>query len=657
MQKNIRPFGSNFTNFKALRPSKKTFTFLAILLFFVVLLKSATLQLNKGSSHIQSIFQTAYTTQFVERKADLLEVEISEQLKFQDWTKLGLEKSVKDYNFTKQVQLGFISNVNLNNLRELKRGNGNNDKNNNNNKPSLYNENQKLNEDTYSKIVECSDLMYNNTLEYYKFPTEMKIDFKAVRKTVLTANEPNAKEYTVADEKEMQEDEIISKRWFSFGAAPVWLESEHCYVSYTRVIYSKYSDRGWPYISIVYAQAYDKDWNELYNKRIFFRDVKMPQEVKDEVKGLKKELDSQRCNNVSKEGQEYQLCLANISSENAKLEERIEKIYDKYSIKYPTALKVPFDMEPIWNGPEDPHVILKKDAEGEEPIVIFNLKVGKPKKMFAIMPHRKTNQLVEFALDNDKLRGTEKNWAPFFYPNTKFSGDNSIGFIYFIYDFNPIEIIRCSLLSGHCSFIFKATTLDMERGDTHIFRGATQFVALPNLLPQVRDTNIWVGFVKEHIDRCGCSQKIYRPVLTVLVEKNGIYHFELITPNIDFNESVLSWGLKDYKCDDYNVLSPSSIANWFITSQDSSTKKFEDYLVLTISEADAVSKVTYIKGVLNYILGIYKDTDINETFELTSNSKEIIEKTAQCVFDSGVNYCKKYGAQHDDKTPAYMLDY
>lgn len=623
----------------------KVLGLLSIGFALIVLLVTRIFQLDINRLEFPTSLQTKKWNNIVERKADLLSIDISRELKLQDWATLGIDGSVKNYNYSTQLQPGYVSNINLGNLKKLK---GIEDS-------KLSDKNGKMFVNEYANIVNCSDVVYNNTLEYYKFPNKLETDFKNVRQLVLNADDANAMAYSKSDEKLMSEDEIITKRWYSFGSAPVWLESENCYVSYTRVIYSTYNDRGWPYISIIYGQAYDKDWNELQGKRILFRDSKMPEYVKTEVMKLKEEInDIKACEKFENDKMAYESCLG---KEEDRIQGKIDKIYDKFAVTYPTTFTIPFEIESIWNGPEDPHVILKKDSSGEEPVVLFNLKVGKPKKMFALMPHRKTDSLVEFDIENGKLRGTEKNWAPFFHPNTDFSKDNAVGFIYFIYDFNPVEILRCSLFSGHCTFIFQASTFDMTRGGTHIFRGATQFVPLPEPLPQVKDTNMWLGFIKEHIDRCGCGEKIYRPVLALLIEKKGIYHFELLTPNIDFNESVMNWNLKDYNCNQANVLSPSSIANWYITSQDPETKKFEDYLALTISEADAISKVVYVKGVLNYILGIYRDMDISDTLENGVQGKSVIEKTSQCVFDSAIAYCKSYGEAHHDSFPKHLRDY
>lgn len=583
----------------------------------------------------------------VKTKKDLLNYDIVEKVEKQNWNKMGIGKFIKEYNYTERLQPGYLSNINLDFVKNSKRKQ-NDENNKEENGKGKHRFNQYI-DSKYANIVDCADIEYNNTIESYKSRNELKIDFKSLRKEMTEAKNAFATEYTTEEENDMTEEKILSKRWYAFGSASVWLESENCYVTYTRAYYSKREDKKAPYISIVYAQAYDKDWNEIHDRRIFFRDIEVPKEIKIQVAQLESEMTTNldKCNNFDiNDKAKLESCQIDMNDANSKLQDKIDQLYDKYSVKYPSALNIPIFMNHIFNGPEDPHVVLRKDYEGEEPIVIFNMHIHKGRRVHAFTPHRKNYNLVEFDIENYEFKGMEKNWAPFVYSDTQKSSNNSPGFINFVYDLNPLQIIRCSLLTGHCNFIFKASALDLEKKKTGLIRGGTQFVPLPDILPKVKGKNIWVGFTKSHVNNCGCGKRFYRPALSLLVEENGIYHLELVAPNIDFKDGALSWSLKDTKCDDYNILSPSSIANWFISEQDPITKKFEDYLILTISEADAVSKVVYFRGILDYILGIYKDSTVNENFKLTLDSKFMIEKSSECLNEELRKYCKIYGLAH-----------
>lgn len=620
-----------FLKFRFLR---KTFAVLLVLICIVAINSSI---LNPRFSNIKPNIHILYTKDVVENKSDLLEIEISKLLQYQKWDKLGISDSLKDMKFEVKEFKGFLSNLNMKSLLD-----GKNDL-----KSDGAPFDKKISKTDYANLVKCSDLEYKNSLEFFISPYKFEIDFKTFRKQLINSNSQNAGEYKIPDEDGMEEKDIIAKRWFAFGTAAVWLETENCYVAYTRLLYAGKRDKISPHASAIIGQAFDKNWNELQDKRIYFRDVNIPMEIEKEIKRLKSQLDKGSCAEIKQNKLEYELCIADVNNKTAKIKGQIDEILGKYSIKYPTVLDIPYvkNSEDLM-GPEDPHVILKKDYQGEEPVIIFNMDTLKGRRVHAFMPHRKHDNLIDFDIDNTKLRKHEKNWTPFFYPGIEESSNAAVGVIHFIYDFNPLEIIRCSLLTGHCSYVFEASTVNMKREGSSIFRGGTQFVPLPDVLPQVKGKNMWLGFPKSHASDCGCGKAMYRPNLSLLVEQDGVFHLDFITPNVDFNEEVLSWNLKDSSCEGFNVLSPSSISNWFVVSQDPETLLYEDYLELTISEADAISKRVTIRGVLNYVLGIFNNNRIKETFEINDQSSAIITKTKECASDEVVRECEAYGKKH-----------
>lgn len=65
-----------------------------------------------------------------------------------------------------------------------------------------------------------------------------------------------------------------------------------------------------------------------------------------------------------------------------------------------------------------------------------------------------------------------------------------------------------------------------------------------------------------------------------------------------------------------------------------------------MSEADSVSKQLVLKGVLNYVLGIYKEKDIRETFSVSEQSNTIVGHTLKCVVKGAEDSCKVYGEKH-----------
>lgn len=246
------------------------------------------------------------------------------------------------------------------------------------------------------------------------------------------------------------------------------------------------------------------------------------------------------------------------------------------------------------------------------------------------------------------MRGSEKNWTPFFHPSDQAQSDISRGSIHFIYTFSPLDIIKCSLNDGFCEVVFDQETLVISKSNTFDgMRGGTQFVPLPPQIPVIQNKNIWVGFPKVHINNCGCGDVFYRPMLDVLIESNGIYHQELIVPAIDFDIEVLSWDGKSTTCQGKNVLNPNSIAHWDLVHQDPNTRQFEDYMTLTVSESDSFTKVVTLRGLLNYIIGIYDVKNMKDEFLPSKESNNIIGKTLMCVIEGTKQHCSIYGKMHE----------
>ena len=587
----------------------------------------------------------------VQSKVDLLNVDINDLLLSQTVTnyletEYGFDESIRTKPFINKTMIGYVSNIDLKHLNLFIKND-----NSNHNKNSTDELLPHLNKD-YSSLINCQDLQYSNNIEYSVSDEYFQIDHMNMRRRLLSMDSYLSKEFSITDEEsKMSETEIIEKRWFSFGTAAVWLKDEQCYVAYTRMIYSRYEDRGRSYISVIVGQTFDKDWNEIKGKRIPFRDVEMPKEVVQLIQSLKRKLDVPTNCGIFEPGTDaYETCVSEINKNRFSIEKKIEELLDKYSIKYPTVINIPFVMRSRWNGPEDPHVILREDKDGEEPIIVFNMNSHKGIKVHAMMPHRKIDPVVMFDIEGHKMKGFEKNWSPFFFPNRIQSNNQYSGYIHFVYDYNPLQIIHCSLLTGKCKMVFHAETvgIDSNNGYSGILRGGTQYVPLPNILPKLENTNIWVGFAKGHVENCGCGARFYRPTLTVLVETNGIYHLELVVPNIDFGKAVLGWNLKDTSCNWYNVLSPSSISNWVIVDQDPITKQFEDYMTVTFSEADAISGRVTIRGLLNYILQVYHKMKIRETLPLNEETVTTMQKASYCVVEKYKKACKQYGVDHPE---------
>ena len=651
----------------------RRFVALVLLPLSVLILLVVSLAQMHSSNGSDSLLQQhlGYMTSFygngaatlVDRKKDLLKVDLSAKINSASLARTPITQRMLNDDYMLNILTGFVSNLDLDeHKKELLRQNHKNHALHNITDDADANVAKEVHQNiidvkalerqgrkSYDSVVTCEDLSYNGTIMHSIDNPILSDDLLSIRREILKQGDWLTREVKDDRDKDKTEEEIIDTQWFRFGGASVWLESEQCYVVYSRVVYSRVKRKNHPHISLVRAQAFDKDWNEIIGKKIPYLDVDIPRNLQQELAQLDVEMGIENCDRFAQGSLELENC--NVRRAKAVLlnEKKKDKILSKYYLTYPTILQIPFYADGDWKGPEDPRVTLRQGENFEEPLVLFNMydhAEGK-RRMFSFMPHRKIDPLVKFSILDRKQRNDEKNWSPFFHPSDRAVSKLSRGFIHFIYSFGPLDIMRCSLNDGVCEMVFDAKTLALS--DSNSFggmRGGTQFVKLPASLPGVRNKNMWVGFPKLHIKDCGCGKIFYRPMLDVLVESGGVYHQELVVPAIGFDIDVLSWDLKSTECMETNILSPNSIAHWNVINQNSDTLMFDDFMTLTVSESDTLTKVITLRGVLNYVLGIYREKQIKDDFEPSLESDDIIGKTISCLIGGAEQHCAAYGQSH-----------
>lgn len=388
-------------------------------------------------------------SEVLDKKNGLFNVDVTNYLKNVDWERSGFNRQIEFSDFVKCKVTGYVSNLNLKYLSKGKKKKMGKIE-------QIDSDSYRHLEDEYQNLVTCEDLEYSNILEYQVEKKKLSLDLHWVRNILISRDDNIAKYFKREEEQGWTEQDIIKKRWYAFGTAAVWLKEEDCYVTYTRVIYSRFENRARSYISVTVAQAFDKNWNELKGKRIPYRDYSFSSSAKKELENLKSHLSISICNRIPKGDISYDNCISKTNKNTLEIQKKIDQILDKYSMTYPAVLDILFKMREKWNGPEDAHVILKSDTQGEEPVVIFSMATSKGRKVHALMPHRKFESLVEFNIDDFTMKKEEKNWSPFFHPGTIKSTNDFPGFIHFVYDYSPLEVLRCSLFTGHCNFVFQA---------------------------------------------------------------------------------------------------------------------------------------------------------------------------------------------------------
>ncbi|CCH59312.1 hypothetical protein TBLA_0B04770 [Henningerozyma blattae CBS 6284] len=586
-----------------------------------------------------------YKQYSVDRIKGLLDLDLSSKFNSISYIEnLPINSKIIDDKYQTFRFKGYTPNMRFDQLKMLE-----NNKNTNN--KDIVKFDNHIDEGTLVK-ASCEDLEHNGEVQYSKERTILKDDLIAVRKNILTKDDfiTNIIKNHEDSEKDMKVEDIIRKKWFKFGTSSVWLEKEQCYLAISRILYSSEGIKTKPVVSVLRAQTFDKNWKEIIGKRIPRVDVDLPQNLEVELEKVDREFGiSFSCEHLKGNPTAYDKCLVKQANGYLKDSQRRDKLLDRYFVTYPTIFRFPFKSDGNFLGAEDPHIVLREKNGVEEPIVVFNMDNGHGRRMHAYLPHRSFDQMIEFKFNDEEMKSTEKGWAPFYKReyNEESISSLSRGSIHFIYNFQPLEILKCSLNDGLCEKIFQTQSLGLESGSLlKDVTGGTQFRSLPSSLPLIENKNIWVGFSKYKATDCKCGHSFYRPMLQVLLESNGVFYMDLFSPSMDFDSDILSWDEKNFNCGGINQMAPNSIASWEILKQDVATQKYYDYMTFTYSESDTLSKAMVIKGLLNYILKTYTEKGIDEEYSINSHTDYIMGSALKCVEAQAHDRCTEYLQLH-----------
>lgn len=463
-----------------------------------------------------------------------------------------------------------------------------------------------------SQRVPCNP--FQHSVKVSRWNKNLDVSLVEVRRYIFE-NHPDLKQYLESpDDANKSEEDIVEQQWFQFGGSSVWLEKEQCYLMVTRIMHSPTGYKNIPRTSLMWIRALDRNWEEIKGKNVSYLDqalfdVDAPVGDKEEFLGKRTSDSATNCELFKHNSSDYGSCVMKNAT-------------------YPKLADIRFEIDKVYNGPEDPKVVLREYNGVEEPVIIFNMNVHKGEEqrrmMHAYLLHRATNNLIQFEIEDREPLKIEKNWAPFFARNHSN--------INFVYQYDPLEILTCSLDTGKCRTEYS----EKEQSEREIgyIRGGTQYVPLPKVLPHIKDKQFWIGFPKLHIDACGCGDNFYRPMLSVLTrDSEGVYSREISSGAITFGLDVLSWDQKSSACGGSNVLSPNSISYWEVVGKDARTGKIDDHLALAMSESDSTSKVIVLRGVLDYILKMYVQ-------------EKMSDDPIACLSEQSKETCMVYGEKH-----------
>lgn len=463
--------------------------------------------------------------------------------------------------------------------------------------------------------------------------------------------------------------------WYRFAGSAIWLEDQQCYFEVDRIMYAPES-RSSPWLSLIWMQLFDKDFNEIKSKRLRFMDLS---------------------------GEEIESILSELGNFNATENiDRREKLLDKISTKFPAVMDISFITEDFGRpqGPEDPRIFARLDKNGKtEPVVVFNqINDREQVAMYAGFPLRRNREqdkhgvpTVEFNFGSEtnlEFKPIEKNWMPFI--EDPEDGDK----ISFIYELDPLAILHCTLHDGICDVAqkIKAEPTEIETGVS--LRGGTNLIAIPSSIVQEiftkeqtegNNVGMWVSFLKYHGWESGCGSSTYRPALLTLVRYDDKYKIEMMSGAFDFGMDVLSFDGKSVKCDDDgpNVLSPNSIPFWKITKVgnlketdnekrasektqvqnapnnendhkeeenkemlDSNSPEYKDLMGLTISEADRNVKYLVISNIINYVMEAFKTSSLSRLGSFDESIYTEMVDIEKCAVLDFLEYCKEYEKTH-----------
>ncbi|EGV63780.1 hypothetical protein CANTEDRAFT_121442 [Yamadazyma tenuis ATCC 10573] len=450
------------------------------------------------------------------------------------------------------------------------------------------------------------------------------------------------------------------KQWFRFAGSSVWLEDLNVHYMVSRLIYSPSGIANHGFASFLYVQIFDTDWNEIKDTMTFPYEQQMTQNV------------------LNTDGSLSDMV---VSSKIAYRE-----------MSFPSILPIPFNYflhtenNKYYYGPEDPRIIKKTNTKlgFSEPIVVFNMKDMSINKRVMFMTLPFSGNFKMLMKSSVPFANIEKNWTPFL------STQQDEEHLNFVYSINPLEVVTCSIRTGMCQFLQKHKKEDVDYFGP--LRGGTQLERLPLdslpdhlktkfVLPENR--NIYVGWARTHLNKCGCGESMYRPNLIILVEdynpdtKQLYYKMSDVSDFIDFNAEIPKWAnpqiddqgnIKEddsiSSCDKNlrNVLIPNSIAYWEVESvmnngiqfgrkfldkipaEDVDSEiSYNDYMGITLSAADADVKIVHVRGVLDYISKI--DSLFNPKTKITS--KDVFELPGKdlnqkCSEIAAKDYCVRY---------------
>lgn len=405
------------------------------------------------------------------------------------------------------------------------------------------------------------------------------------------------------------EPDKFGLHWFRFSGSSVWLKDFNVHFVVSRLVFTENSLRENPRVSVLLAQIFDEQWQEIEDVRLVFP-------TND---------------------------LENSSSFRIKEQSFILE-------RFPRIIPVPISVGEtgLYWGAEDPRMTLVKHKNRyEEPIIVFNAYQGKEvvtngeskvegfRSIFISFPFQRqrgkhlmplgndstkddifirTNQVM---IEGSKESRIEKNWSPFVSSAGEYNSH-----VYFATLLAPLKVIKCKLWveNSKCS-----VEKDEGGGRVGALRGGTPLISLKKM--ENEDKEFFFGLARAHLTNCGCGGQFYRPNLVVVVRNGSKWSLSHVSSSIDLGMKVIPWPQGANLCEGVDAMIPNGI-EWF--------DRERDLLSVDLSISDAtVERVT--------IHGLLKALEKAKYWE--EEAPEHTISPVKCAMEASVEFCKNYGAQ------------
>lgn len=462
-------------------------------------------------------------------------------------------------------------------------------------------------------------------------------------------HEDSMKELKSFFKKDLQtqiNQETVNKHWYKFAGTSVWLQQYGVHFMISRMLYSPSGKKNDPVMSLLFAQVYNEYWEEL-------EDIELIVPTTDPVTN--------------------------------------EKVHK--NLIFPSFLPIPFYHQSTyvnkrWYGPEDARMLLVKNEDGiDEPLIVFNAyhrkvmrqenineassKVSHEfyRSMFMGWPFRFQhgkenvdgisnaatddniyNKVIELRRVGTQRLKVQKNWTPFISVNDRSEGgpDESI---YFVYRWQNLEILKCQLTDftydfAQCKFEYKRNDKLLDNEPVGALRGGTEMIslneiALASSLNLHPNKEVWIGFARAHLVRCGCGKDMYRPNLALITREDNTFKISELSSFFSLDIEVSGWSNPEVLCHpkEPNALIPNGISNWDVsTVKLGKTQVTEDYVTLSLSVADATVHTIQIKNLLQNILSSTSVLTYNQTLGYTND-------VVECSLKTSNQFCSAYGQE------------